>query len=264
MRSYVPAYDLRTACDLPDALGLLADGFRPLAGGTDVMVLFEAGKLAHTKWADIRGLAGLRGIETETDHVTLGALTTYTDVRRSAILAVEFPMLCDAAAQTGGIATQNRGTIGGNIVNASPAADTPPALLAYEAEIELTSLRGSRWISYSQFHKGYKLMDLAPDELLTRVRLRRRFAEWRHFYRKVGTRRAQAISKVCFAGVRRGDEMRIGLGSVAPVPLLIRRETLDRTPLLLEQISPIDDIRSTARYRTQVVKNLLDQFLERA
>jgi CO/xanthine dehydrogenase FAD-binding subunit len=253
MRSYVPAYDLRAARDLAEALGLLADGFRPIAGGTDVMVSFEAGKLAHTKWVDIRGLAGLCGIETKPDHVTLGALTTYTDIRRSAILAVEFPMLCDAAAQTGGIATQNRGTIGGNIVNASPAADTPPALLAYDAEVEVTSPRGTRWILYSQFHKGYKLMDLASDELLTRVRLPRRFAEWRHFYRKVGTRRAQAISKVCFAGVRRGNEMRIGLGSVAPVPLLILGEELDR-------ISPIDDIRSTARYRTQVVKNLLDQF----
>jgi CO/xanthine dehydrogenase FAD-binding subunit len=256
MRSYVPAYDLRAARDLADALALLADDFRPIAGGTDVMVLFEAGKLAHTKWVDILGLTGLRGIETQPDHVTLGALTTYTDVRRSAILATEFPMLCDAAAQTGGIATQNRGTIGGNIVNASPAADTPPVLLAYDAEVELTSPRGPRWIRYSQFHKGYKLMDLAPDELLTRIRLPRRFAEWRHFYRKVGTRRAQAVSKVCFAGVRRGDETRIGLGSVAPVPLLIHGEGLD-------QISPIDDIRSTARYRAQVVKNLFDQFLAR-
>lgn len=172
-------------------------------------------------------------------------------------------MLCDAAAQTGGIATQNRGTIGGNIVNASPAADTPPALLAYDAEIELTSRHGARWIRYSQFHKGYKLMDRAPDELLTRIRLPRRFAEWRHFYRKVGTRRAQAISKVCFAGVRRGDEVRIGLGSVAPVPLLIGAETWDTTSPVLGQISPIDDIRSTARYRSQVVRNLLDQFLER-
>lgn len=264
MRSYVPAYDLVAARDLPHVLALLSDDFRPIAGGTDVMVLFEAGKLTHTRWVSIRGFTELRAIETQPGHVILGALTTYTDVRRSAILAAEFPMLCDAAAQTGGIATQNRGTIGGNIVNASPAADTPPALLAYDAEIELTSRHGARWIRYSQFHKGYKLMDLAPDELLTRIRLPRRFAEWRHFYRKVGTRRAQAISKVCFAGVRRGDEVRIGLGSVAPVPLLIDAETLDTTLPVLDQISPIDDIRSTARYRSQVVRNLLDQFLERA
>jgi len=257
MRSYVPAYDLLAARDLTHALELLSEDFRPIAGGTDVMVLFEAGKLTHTKWVSIRGLAGLREIDTDAGHVTLGALTTYTDVRRSAILAAEFPMLREAAEQTGGIATQNRGTIGGNIVNASPAADTPPALLAYDAEIELTSPRGPRWIRYSQFHKGYKQMDLASDELLTRVRLPRRFAGWQHFYRKVGTRRAQAISKVCFAGVRSGDEIRIGLGSVAPIPLLIERGNL-------ADVSPIDDIRSTARYRNQVVKNLLDQFLGRA
>jgi CO/xanthine dehydrogenase FAD-binding subunit len=254
MRAYVPAYEIVMARDMPHAMTLLGDGFRPIAGGTDIMVLFEAGKLSHKKWVSIRGLGQLRGIVMTPDHITLGALTTYTDVRRSAILATDFPMLCEAAAQTGGIATQNRGTIGGNIVNASPAADTPPALLAYDAEIELTSPAGARWIRYSQFHKGYKLMDLASDELLTRIRLPRRFAEWRHFYRKVGTRRAQAISKVCFAGVRFGDEMRIGLGSVAPVPLLIQADAA-------REISPIDDIRSTARYRAQVVKNLLHQFL---
>jgi CO/xanthine dehydrogenase FAD-binding subunit len=257
MRSYVPMYDLLVARDLAHAMALLGDGYRPIAGGTDVMVLFEAGKLAHTRWVSIRSVEELRGIESTPDHVTLGALTTYTDIRCSAILNVAFPMLCEAAAQTGGIATQNRGTIGGNIVNASPAADTPPALLAYDAEVELTSPRGPRWIRYSEFHTGYKQMDLARDELLTRVRLPRRFAGWRHFYRKVGTRRAQAISKVCFAGVRFGDEMRIGLGSVAPVPLLVHGD-------VARQISPIDDLRSTARYRAQVVKNLLDQFLERA
>jgi CO/xanthine dehydrogenase FAD-binding subunit len=176
---------------------------------------------------------------------------------RNATLAEEFPMLGEAARLTGGIATQNRGTIGGNIANASPAADTPPALLAYDAQLELISVRGSRWVSYSQFHQGYKQMDLAPDELLARIRLPRRFAGWHHYYRKVGARRAQAISKVCFAGVRRGDEMRIGLGSVAPVPLLIRAD-------LTKEISPIDDIRSTARYRLRVAQNLLDEFLRQS
>jgi len=257
MRSYVPGYQLVNAGSLAEAFALLAEGFRPIAGGTDVMVLFEAGKLKHRKWVSIRGLAELRGIEIAKDHVALGALTTYTDVRRYAVLAGELPMLCEAAAQTGGIATQNRGTIGGNIVNASPAADTPPALLAYDAEIELTSPRGARWISYSQFHKGYKQMDLARDELLTRVRIPRRFAGSRHFYRKVGTRRAQAISKVCFAGVRSANETRIGLGSVAPIPLLLQANAAS-------EISPIDDLRSTARYRAQVVKNLLAQFLDHA
>lgn len=250
MRCYVPGYDLIAPRDLAQALELVAAGWKPIAGGTDVMVLFEAGKLAHRRWLSIRELRELRGIEVSDDRVTLGALTTYTDVRRNSFLAAEFPMLCEAAALTGGVATQNRGTIGGNIVNASPAADTPPALLAYDAELELTSARGTRSIPYSQFHTGYKQMDLAPDELLARIRLPRRFAGWRHFYRKVGTRRAQAISKVCFAGVRSTSEIRIGLGAVAPVPLL-----------LTGAISPIDDFRSTARYRAQITQNLWAEFM---
>ena len=254
MRSHVPSYELRAARDLPHALSMLCEGFRPIAGGTDVMVLFEAGKLAHKKWMSVRDIAEMRFIDVTADYVTLGALTTYTDVRRSGILAAEFPLMSEAAALTGGIATQNRGTIGGNIVNASPAADTPPALLVYDAEIELVSPRTSRWVAYTQFHKGYKVMDLASDELLTRIRLPRRFDGWKHFYRKVGTRRAQAISKVCFAGLRRSDEIRVALGSVGPVPLFL--EGTD-----LSAISPIDDVRSTARYRLQVAKNLMEEFL---
>jgi CO/xanthine dehydrogenase FAD-binding subunit len=257
MRAYVPAYELIAPRHLAHALELVGSGWRPIAGGTDVMVLFEAGKLAHRKWISIRGLAELRGIEVGPEHVTLGALTTYTDVRRSAILAAEFPMLGEAAAVTGAIATQNRGTLGGNIVNASPAADTPPALLVYDAELELLSKRGSRWVPYAQFHKGYKQMDLAADELLARIRLPRRFAGWRHYYRKVGTRRAQAISKVCFAGVKSGNDVRVALGSVAPVPLLLNGN-------LAAEISPIDDIRSTARYRMRVARNLLEEFLKLA
>jgi len=254
MRSHVPSYDLIASNDLQHVLGMLSKGYRPIAGGTDVMVLFEAGKLEHKKWISILELRDLRFIDVTADHVTLGALTTYTDVRRSEILATEFPLLAQAAALTGGIATQNRGTIGGNIVNASPAADTPPALLVYDAEVELVSQKTSRWVPYTQFHKAYKVMDLAPDELLASIRLPRRFADWRHFYRKVGTRRAQAISKVCFAGVRRGDQIRVALGSVAPIPIFL--EGTD-----LSAITPIDDIRSTARYRLQVAKNLMAEFV---
>jgi CO/xanthine dehydrogenase FAD-binding subunit len=254
MRSHVPSYELVAPRDLQQALQMLTEGYRPLAGGTDVMVLFEAGKLAHKKWITIREIPELRYIDVSPDHVTLGALTTYTDVRRSEILAKEFPLLPQAAAQTGGIATQNRGTIGGNITNASPAADTPPALLVYDAEIELVSQKTSRWLKYTQFHKAYKVMDFASDELLTSIRLPRRFTDWHHFYRKVGTRRAQAISKVCFAGIRHGDQIRVALGSVAPIPILI--EGTDLSP-----ITPIDDIRSTASYRFQVAKNLMAEFL---
>ena len=254
MRSYVPGYELLAPRDLEHALELLSGGYRPIAGGTDVMVLFEAGKLAHKKWISIRGLSELHGCDVTPDYVTLGALTTYTQVRATPILHAEFPLLGQAAAETGGIATQNRGTLGGNIVNASPAADTPPALLVYDAQLQLISASASRWVSYDQFHRGYKKMDLAADELLVRIRLPRRFAGWRHYYRKVGTRKAQAISKVCFAGIKSGDDVRIALGSVAPVPLLLRGD-------LESGISCIDDVRSTANYRMRVARNLLEEFM---
>jgi CO/xanthine dehydrogenase FAD-binding subunit len=244
---------LAAARDLPAALSMLREGYRPIAGGTDIMVLFESGRLDHKKWISIRDIAELRFIVADAEYVTLGALTTYTDVRRCAILAAEFPLMTEAAALTGGIATQNRGTLGGNIVNASPAADTPPALLVYDAEVELVSPRGARWVNYNHFHRGYKVMDLASDELLTSIRLPRKFDGWKHFYRKVGTRRAQAISKVCFAGLRRGGETRVALGSVGPVPTFLENE--------ISAIAPIDDVRSTARYRMQVAKNLMEEFL---
>ena len=134
--------------------------WRPFAGGTDLMVLLEAGKLPPGKYVSLWGLTELGGIAVATDTVTLGALTTYAEVLGHPVLRSEFPLLCRAAEQTGGVATQNRGTLGGNIANASPAADTPPALLVYDAELELVSARGSRRVPYDRFHTGYKVMDL--------------------------------------------------------------------------------------------------------
>jgi CO/xanthine dehydrogenase FAD-binding subunit len=282
MRAYLPAYELVVPRTLEDALALLRDEpgvWRPFAGGTDLMVLLEAGKLEHRRFFSVRHLAELRGVEESDGHVTLGALTTYTEVRREAVLAREFPMLCRAAGETGGVAIQNRGTLGGNIANASPAADSPPALLAYGAEVELVSAGGSRWVDYSDFHTGYKQTLMRPEELIARVRLPRPRGGARHFYRKVGTRRAQAISKVCFAALAETDggvvrEVRIALGSVAPVVLRCRRtEALLRGRVpdaelkaaaleeIAKEIAPIDDLRSTARYRARVARNLLAEFL---
>src|SRR5437588_6330888 len=140
--------------------------WKPFAGGTDLMVLLEQGKLAHGKYLSLWGLAELRGINVANDFVSIGALTTYSQLQRHDVLRQEFPLICRAAAETGGIANQNRGTIGGNIANASPAADSPPALLVYDAELELTSARGSRSIPYSSFHSGYKKMNMAADEII--------------------------------------------------------------------------------------------------
>jgi CO/xanthine dehydrogenase FAD-binding subunit len=282
MRAFIPDYQLTTPASLTDVLTVLNQQpgvWKPFAGGTDLMVLLEAGKLAHRNYINIWGLSELRGIEATDTHITLGALTTYTEVQSDPILRREFPMLCQAASETGGLAIQNRGTLGGNIINASPAADSPPALLAYDAEIELVNIGGSRWLPYHRFHAGYKQMHIAPDELLTRIRLPRNTANVTHYYRKVGTRKAQAISKVCFAATARTereliDDARIVVGSVAPIVVrcvetedtLRGRKPDDETirtacASLLREISPIDDIRSTAKYRLQVAQNLLVDFL---
>src|SRR6202521_5908130 len=184
MRAYIPAYDLRVPGSLSETLGQLAGEpgvWQPFAGGTDLMVLLEAGKLSHKRFLSVVKLDDMRGIEVTSADVTLGALTTYTEIQKHRVLRKEFPLLCAAARETGSIATQNRGTLGGNIVNASPAADSPPALLVYDAEIELVSQRGIRWMPYHGFHNGYKTTRIAPDELLRAIRLPWRTANWRHY-----------------------------------------------------------------------------------
>jgi CO/xanthine dehydrogenase FAD-binding subunit len=282
VRAFVPQYELTTPSSLADALALLKREpgvWKPFAGGTDLMVLLEAGKLPHHNYVNIWNLKELRGIDVTDSHITLGALTTYTEVQSHPILQNEFPMLCQAASETGGLAIQNRGTLGGNIVNASPAADSPPALLAYDAEIELVSTDGSRWLPYQGFHTGYKQMLIAPNELLSRIRMPRNTRGATHYYRKVGTRKAQAISKVCLAALAKLDhdkisDARIALGSVAPIVIrCVQTEAAlrGRKPdaetiksacaMLAKEISPIDDIRSTADYRLQVAKNLLIDFV---
>ena len=282
MRAYVPSYQLISPPILSEALDLLSqnDGdWKPFAGGTDLMVLLEAGKLPHKNYVNIWNLPELRGIEVADDQITLGALTTYTEVQEHPILRDEFPMLCQAARETGGIAIQNRGTLGGNIVNASPAADSPPALLAYDAELELVSTAGTRTVPYSNFHLGYKQMDIRSNELLRAIRLPRMPEPLTNYYRKVGTRKAQAISKVCFAAAAQVSDnrlahVRIALGSVAPIPIrcqqteavLLNQTVNDQTirnanDALAAEISPIDDIRSTRDYRLQVSLNLLRDFL---
>jgi CO/xanthine dehydrogenase FAD-binding subunit len=274
---------METPRDLAAALERMAREpgvWKPFAGGTDLMVMLEAGKLAHRRFVNIAKLAELHGIEVTAEHVTIGALTTYTEMQRHDVVTREFPLLCRAAAETGSIATQNRGTLGGNIANASPAADTPPALCVYDAEIELVCAGGTRWVNYGGFHLGYKQMDLRSDELIRRIRLPRAMSGWKQHYRKVGTRRAQAISKVCFAGAARMDggrvaDVRIALGSVAPIALrAAQTETILRgaqvgdaiaraaQETLAREIAPIDDMRSSAKYRRRVAQNLLGEFCE--
>lgn len=289
MRAYLPEYTAHRAGTLAEALSFLAEpphpqlgAWQPLAGGTDLMVLLAAGKLPPGRYLDLWPLAELRGIAVTASHVELGALTTYTQVREHPLLQAEFPMLVQAAAESGAHAIQNRGTLGGNIANASPAADSPPALLAYGAELALASAAGTRVVPYAEFHLGYKKMLLRPGELIQRVRLPRLSEAERgksvHFYRKVGTRRAQAISKVCMAALAMPDGARlavcrIAFGSVAPIPLFCPRtaaalqdltvplpqQVAAAQAVLAAEIAPIDDIRSTSGYRLRVAQNLIAQ-----
>ena len=253
----------------------------PIAGGTDLMVLINQGALRDGHLLDLWGLGELRGIAVDEQAVALGALTTYADVAGHPVMADRYPLLVAAARVSGAWAIQNRGTLGGNVANASPAADSPPALLAYGARIEVASVRGRRWLDYATVHTGYKQLALAPDELITRIALPRPPAGAVHFYRKVGTRKAQAISKVCVAALAERDArgafgaVRLALGSVAPTPVLARDTAdwlagqeparVDRAAArarLAREIAPIDDLRSTARYRAAVAGNLLEQLLE--
>lgn len=275
MRAYVSSCEVCSPGTLVQALELLArepDQWQPLAGGTDLMVGFSAGKLPVRRYLNIWPLRELRGIQVDKDAITLGALTTYSDVLHDPVVCSAFPLLAAAAAETGGPATQNRGTLGGNIMNASPAADTPPALLVYEAEVELTSLRGSRWVPYRHFHTGYKQTMLSPGELLTRIRLPLMNGNVRSRFRKVAARKAQAISKVCFAALHDSEkqDIRIAYGSVAPVPLRCFaveeaiRNGGDPAEALASELSPVTDGRSTAAYRLRVARNLLADFLHDA
>lgn len=287
MRSDPRDYELVAPGNLRSVVELLARNpgeWLPIAGGTDIMVQYAAGKLPSRKLVSVWNLPELRSIETLPDEIRVGAGSIYTDIREHEVIAQEFSMLAHAASWTGGIANQNRGTLGGNIVNASPAADSLPALLAYDAELILVSVRGERRLPYASFHTGYKKMKLVPDELIKAVCLPRRFSGHVCHARKVGSRNAQAISKVCMAALGRVafteagrtiEDARIALGSVAPFPLrlaeterIVNGKIIDEALVRLAretaiaEIKPIDDIRSTAKYRAAIAGNLVAEFLD--
>jgi carbon-monoxide dehydrogenase medium subunit len=269
---------------LPEALALLAtgDGWKPVAGGTDLLVQVN-GDLAPPpeRVLDIWRLTELRGINLVGDGLVLGALTTYSQIRRSDLCREHLPALVEAAATIGAAQIQNRGTIGGNVINASPAGDTLPILLATDARLTLVSARGERTVAAKDFWPAYRKTACAPDELLLGISFP--LPKARHVrFRKVGTRRAQAISKVVLAIAWREDggvwrDVRVALGSVAPTP--IRAEETERVlegaaprettadhaaSTLAAEIHPIDDVRSTADYRRVVAARVLHRLLREA
>ena len=256
---------LRDALRMLDQEGPLV----PMAGCTDLYVSLNFGTLTATRFLNLWGLDELRSIALADGLLSIGALCTYTDIIRSRAVGARLPMLAAAAREIGGPQIQNRGTLGGNVANASPAGDTLPVLAAADAVVVAASSAGTRRIPFVEFYTGYRQTLLAANELIVAVEIPR--VRGRQWFRKVGTRAAQAISKVVMAAIddSGGDPPRIAVGSVGPTVLrlpsteaaLAAGAKVDEAQrILLEEIAPIDDVRSTAEYRRRVVVNLLATF----
>jgi CO/xanthine dehydrogenase FAD-binding subunit len=282
MRGDAEAHELVAPGSLAAVLELIAGApgkWTPIAGGTELMVAHASGRLPASKLVSLWGIPDLRFIESAPQSIAMGAGTTFTDMRAHPAIASDLPLLARAAAWIGSIANQTRATLGGNLVNGSPAADSSPALLVYDAEVELISVRGRRRIPYRDFHTGYKKNSLAADELLYAIHVPRRFSAHRQYLRKVGTRRAMAISKVALGATALLEdgfvrELRLAAASLAAFPTRLYRTedalcaksvTTDSIraarAALLAEVLPIDDIRSSAEYRRRVAANLLQEFL---
>jgi len=268
MRTATSALELRRPRTLKDALTMLRDepGLVPLAGCTDLYVAVNFGTLAGSRFLDLWPLAPLRRITASNDTLIIGAMATYTEIIRSRHVRKLLPMLVESARQIGGPQIQNRGTIGGNIANASPAGDSLPVLSAADAVVVLKSAAGERRVAFTEFYTGYRASVRNPDELIVALEIpKQNGAQW---FRKVGTRAAQAISKVVMAAVR-DERPRIAIGSVAPTIVRAPRTeaalasgaSIDEAARVLgDEIHPIDDVRSTADYRRGVTVNLLRRF----
>lgn len=271
------------------ALAALADADRPIpvAGGTDLYVAFNDGRAPASRYLDLSRLEGLRDIAVDASGLRLGATTTYTDLRRSREIARRAPVLATMAATVGAVAIQNRGTLGGSLGNASPASDPAPVLMALDATVELARREGRRTVRrsvpISEFFLGYRATAARPDELVTALHIpAEALRGHRYGYRKVGSRQAQAISKVVGAvGLRRHPRsgeiasVRIAFGSVAPTPVRCRHaeerllgEALAPATIVAaaralaeSDIAPIDDLRSTADYRRRTSARLLAELL---
>ena len=268
MRTPVSSLSLLRPRTLQDALVMLRDEgpVTPIAGCTDVYVGLQFGSLSDRRFVDLWPIAELRGIHATPSTLRIGALTTFSELIASPVVRRKLPMLVAAAREVGGRQIQNRGTLGGNIANASPAGDSLPVLAAANATIVLQSADSERRVPFTAFYTGYRASVRRADELIAAIEIPR--IDGKQYWRKVGTRRAQAISKVMCAAVR-GPAVTVALGSVAPTVIRLPRTeqvlstggSLEAAQAALDaEIAPIDDIRSTAPYRRAVSANLLRDF----
>lgn len=268
MRTAASSLELVRPRSVDEALRWLADepSLVPIAGCTDVFVGLNAGTFPASRFLDLWPLEELQEIGIRDGAIAIGALATHSMIQASPAVVHRVPMLAAACREIGGIQIQNRGTLGGNVANGSPAGDTLPVLAVAEAVIVLRSSRRERRVPFTEFFTGYRKTVRAADELIVGFELPPLDAtQW---FRKVGTRAAQAISKVVMAVVG-GERPRVAVGSVGPTVMrCTRTETAlangtsfdEAARILEEEIQPIDDIRSTSAYRRRVCGNLLRRF----
>jgi CO/xanthine dehydrogenase FAD-binding subunit len=255
-------------------------GYPVLAGGTDLLVQWKGVGLPHGGAISLSGIPELKDIVEEEDRIIIGATATHADIYDSVVVRQYLPALVAACRTVGALQIQNRGTIGGNVMNASPAGDTLPALLAYDADVVLAGAGSTRTVNFGKFYSGYRQTAVSKEEIVTKFIFRKPPQGERAVFMKVGTRQAQAISKVsgCFRMVVNGnnevESVAIAYGSVAPVPIrcpkteeFLRNAELNGVTiegaikLAREEVAPIDDIRSTGSYRRHVAGVMLKRFL---
>lgn len=282
----LPRYTMKHVASLDSLCALVHEhheaGVRLLAGGTDLMVEISQGACNPGPLptvVDISRLDALRGIDWDGKHLRIGAAVTYLELQRHEVIKTHAPLIARMTYDVGGPTIQARGTLGGNLATLSPAADGVAAIAPYEPTIEVRSVRGTRRIAMRDFQRGYKTSSRHPDEVIVAIELSvpPEGSPW--VWRKVGTRLAQAISKVALgaiAVVEEGKVKRFGaaLASVAPVTALMREthalvfghklanidsDALDQA--ISRDVSPIDDLRSTAAYRRHCATALVRSFV---
>ncbi|MFI5345707.1 MAG: FAD binding domain-containing protein [Elusimicrobiota bacterium] len=259
----------------------------PLAGGTDLMVGWNMGLMNGRTVVDLSRVAEWKKIRVTKTSVFIGSLVTHAEIQAHPVLRARFPVLTAACATVGAAQIQNRGTLGGNVANASPAGDTFPPLAVYDARVHCVgpaAPAGRRVVPILHIFAGVKKTSLKPGELIEAIELPfPAKTPTRGLFRKVGTRAAQAISKTMFAGLiwvkKDGtvEDVRLAFGSLAPTVRrlaaaegFLKGRKLDAAAvagaadLLTSDVSPIDDIRSTRDYRLDVSRNLIVRFLEGA
>jgi CO/xanthine dehydrogenase FAD-binding subunit len=268
MRTAAASLELVRPQSVEEALRSLAEdpSLVPIAGCTDVFVGLNAGTFTATRFLDLWPLEELREIGIRNGAISIGALATHAMIQESTAVTTRIPILAASCREIGGMQIQNRGTLGGNVANGSPAGDTLPVLAVAEAVVVLRSSTAERRVPFTSFFTGYRKTVRRPDELIVAFELPP--VDDVQWFRKVGTRAAQAISKVVMAVVG-GERPRVAVGSVGPTVIrcpmteavLASGGTFDEASRILEsEVQPIDDLRSTASYRRRVCGNLLRRF----